>query len=288
MQLFVDRLTNVDFSYLQAQRGLVGETWLAGIVLEGAVDDQGMICDFGIVKKMVCQWLDDHLDHRLLVPKDSPNLQITEEDPEQLGLRWEFQECADQPIRTVSCHSPKQAVALVGATTIDPQSVADWCVAALAQSLPDSIDRVHLSFKPESIQYHFYHYSHGLKKHAGNCQRIAHGHRSTVEIYRNGSRDPLLEQQWCQHWQDIYIGTREDLQKSRQRDGEDYYVFSYTSAQGDFTLELPAQRCYLIDSDTTVELIAQHIADSLKQAHPQQQFTVKAFEGIGKGAIVQA
>ena len=51
MHLFVDNLTNVDFSYLDADRGVVGETWLASIVLEGALDEQGMVCDFGIVKK---------------------------------------------------------------------------------------------------------------------------------------------------------------------------------------------------------------------------------------------
>jgi hypothetical protein len=51
VHLFADNLTNVDFSYLDAERGLVGKTWLASIVLEDALNEQGMVCDFGIVKK---------------------------------------------------------------------------------------------------------------------------------------------------------------------------------------------------------------------------------------------
>ena len=50
MRLFVDQLTNVDFSYLCPARGLLGETWLASIQLVGSLDEQGMVCDFGTVK----------------------------------------------------------------------------------------------------------------------------------------------------------------------------------------------------------------------------------------------
>ena len=51
MHLFVEKLVNIDFSYLDVTRGLVGETWWASTSLEGALDQQGMVCDFGTVKK---------------------------------------------------------------------------------------------------------------------------------------------------------------------------------------------------------------------------------------------
>ena len=37
--------------------------------------------------------------------------------------------------------------------------------------------------------------------------------------------------------------------------------------------------------DTTVELIAIHMADILASEHPNEQWKVRAFEGVEKGAI---
>ena len=83
---------------------------------------------------------------------------------------------------------------------------------------------------------------------------------------------------------DIYIGTREDL--IDETDGD--YRFAYTSAQGAFALQLPKTDCYLIDTESTVENIAQHLADALKHEHPEDDFQVRAFEGVDKGAIGRA
>ena len=130
-----------------------------------------------------------------------------------------------------------------------------------------------------------YHVSHGLKHHAGNCQRIAHGHRSYIEIFENGSHSPTLEAEWATRWKDIYIGTQSDLLAEKQQGGVTYYRFAYCSGQGKFELELPKACCYLIDSDSTVENLAQHVADKLKSENPLTDFRVRAFEGVGKGAI---
>lgn len=275
MHLFVDQLTNVDFSYLHPQRGLLGETWLASTQLEGSLDAQGMVCDFGVVKKTLRNWLDDELDHRLAVPLRSPNLTLAE-DGDQLHLSWTF---ADHSLR---CSAPRQAIALVDAVEITPTSVSDWCKQQLRALLPDTLDSLSLELEHEVINGACYHYSHGLKKHGGNCQRIAHGHRSQIRVWRNDQPAPELEAQWANTFEDIYIGTREDIVS--QADGQ--IRFAYRTSQGAFELSIPHACCYLIDTDTTVELIADHLADRLKQQHPSDTIRVKAYEGLGKGAVV--
>ncbi|MFT5419476.1 MAG: 6-pyruvoyl-tetrahydropterin synthase [Candidatus Endobugula sp.] len=278
MHLFVDNLTNVDFSYLDPNRGLVGETWLANIVLEGSLDEQGMVCDFGIVKKTVRDWLDTYIDHCLVVAAEAETIDIVRNDA-TIDLTFQY---ADKQLR---CSSPSQAISLINSPSITPESVATWCIEKLRELLPDTIARITLRFTPEQIKHQFYHYSHGLKKHRGNCQRIAHGHRSTIEITRDDQRDHPLEAQWCEQWRDIYVGTRGDLINTIDINGRAYYHFAYDSEQGHFELMLPITDCYLIDTDSTVEFIARHIADTLKQQNPINEFVVRAYEGIGKGAI---
>lgn len=278
MQLFVDQLTNVDFSYLDHQRGLVGETWWASAVLDGALDDQGMVCDFGIVKKTLRNWLDDELDHRLLVPLHSPALTIRQSD-HHIDLEWQY---ADGGVLTMS--APRQAVALVDADSINAKSVASWCRDQLRAHFPVNVEQLTLKFSAENIDGAFYHYSHGLKKHAGNCQRIAHGHRSRINIFVEKERSAELEQSWSERWADIYLGSEEDLTGTDNGN----YSFRYQAQQGEFALSLPQNRCYMMNTDTTVEFIARHLADTIKASHPQQHIRVKAFEGVNKGAIADA
>ena len=275
MQLFVDQLTNVDFSYLDSRRGLVGETWWASAILDGALDDQGMVCDFGIVKKTLRNWLDDELDHRLLVPVHSPALTLSG-DEQRVSLSWRYESG-----EVLTMEAPREAVALVDADAITTDSVADWCREQLREFFPVNVDQLTLLFAPEDIQGAYYHYSHGLKKHAGNCQRIAHGHRSRIEIWRAGSRDKSLEAEWAEQFADIYLGSEEDISVRT----DDTIHFAYRSQQGEFSLSLPQRACYLMQTDTTVEFIAAHLASEIRGKYPTEDIEVKAFEGVNKGAI---
>lgn len=283
MLLFVDNLTNVDFSFLDPQRGLLGETWLANVRLQGDLDEQGMVCDFGTVKKVIRHWLDTELDHRLAVPVRSPNICI-EDEGEFLNIRWQFGAAGE----FLETRSPRDAIALVDAEVLTRESIAAWCITQLKQHFPLNIDQLELDFTLEAIDGAYYHYSHGLKKHRGNCQRIAHGHRSRIDIWANGVKSPALEQQWAETWKDIYIGTREDLIGQPVHERIAYYQFAYVAEQGPFTITLPQRCCYLIDTDSTVEFIAHHLAHKTAQDNPGSKIRVKAYEGINKGAIAEA
>jgi len=278
VKLFVDNLTHVDFSYLDAGRGLLGESWAVNLTLDGGLDEQGMICDFGVVKKRVKQWLDSHLDHCLVVPKGLPRLHLQGAEG-MTEVLWHYPH--GEPLR---CRAPEPAIALVDIDAVTPAAVARWCERQLLELFPQQVQKVGLEFVVEAIDGAYYHYSHGLQQHAGNCQRIAHGHRSRLQIRRNGERDPVLEQYWAERWRDIYLGTRSHL----VADEEGAHHYRYTAPQGVFELSLPARCCYLLDSETTVEQIAAHLAREIKRAYPQESIEVRAFEGIGKGAIACA
>ncbi|HDK38031.1 MAG TPA: hypothetical protein ENG92_03335 [Thiolapillus brandeum] len=275
MRLFVNQLTVLDFSYLHPARGLVGESWQVDIELQGGLDEQGMVLDFGDVKRQVKQLIDSSFDHRLLLPADYAGL-------ETQGDRLEFHLHNGNHIRH---RGPDESVQFIAGGEITAESVAQAIHQALLPTLPANVHSVTLKLYPESIKSAWYQYSHGLKLHCGNCQRIAHGHRSRIQIWRNGTEDHDLEKHWATKFLDIYIGTEADMVAITSHNDQTCFRFAYTAEQGDFELELPADRCYLIDTESTVENIARHIRKALEQAYPEDKFTVRAFEGIGKGAI---
>ena len=277
MRLFVDQLTNVDFSYLCPDRGLVGETWLANFSLEGELDSTGMICDFSAVKSRFRQWLDTYLDHRLAVPTQSPALSVKQTD-EQCHIEWQSSH------GRITMTAPSQAVALIPVQDITPTACANWVISEVKALMPEQVSTVELDFSTEAIAGAFYHYTHGLKKHDGNCQRIAHGHRSTIGIWVAGQKRQDLEQEWANLWQDIYIGTREDIVTQN----DTLTKFAYSAQQGEFELTIPTKTVYIIDEDSTVEFIAQHICAKIKRKYCEKKVVVKAFEGFGKGAIAEA
>ena len=280
--LFVDRLTVIDFSSLDPARGLLGESWLCDLELAGELDAQGMVLDFAEAKRSVKRLIDERFDHRLIVPARHPGLaQEAHDDIRRLRFPYGAN-------RFVMHSGPGDAVCLVDAASITPVSLAAAIEAALREILPTNVASVRISLREEPIDGACYRYSHGLRQHAGNCQRIAHGHRSRIEIHRDGRRAPGLEREWAARWEGVYIGTRADLAGTPTHDGVPYHCFRYAASQGTFELELPTDRCDLIDADSTVENISRHIAAALKTRHPESRFRVRAFEGVDKGAICEA
>jgi 6-pyruvoyl-tetrahydropterin synthase len=233
------------------------------------------VLDFAEVKRSIKQLVDAEFDHRLLLPARHAGL----DEMSRRGLSHLNFRTTDGGF--IQHTAPEQAVARIDAERVTPESVAEAIVASLRPRMPSNVESLRIRLRPEPIEGAFYHYSHGLRQHCGNCQRIAHGHRSRLLIERNGQRDPALETDWCERWRDIYIASREDLDK---HEADDMW-FGYQSAQGKFLLRLPAARCYLVDCDTTVENLAQHIADTLAGEHPGDRFRVHAYEGVDKGAI---
>lgn len=280
-KLFVDNLTVMDFSYLHAERGLLGESWIVDIELLGELDAQGMVFDFGHVKKTIKRIIDEELDHKLVIARGMPELTL---QTDASNTRIDAKLSGNHRIFHVS---PTQALALIDGIEVTKAGVIDYLSKILITQLPKNVKGLTINLRDEIIHGAFYHYSHGLKKHDGNCQRIAHGHRSKLEIYINDQRDPTLENLWASTFKDIYIGTHEDLIDLENAPNENC-SFAYIANQGEFKLSLPSRSVYLINTDSTVEWIATHIAEQIKAGQPSNKIKVKAFEGVGKGAIAEA
>lgn len=282
MILFVRDLTVIDFSYLCAARGMLGESYIVDVELHGALDNTSMVLDFGKVKKVIKQAIDQLVDHKLAVPATSAALSSETTAQTQI-LRFNSQR------GTIQMAAPAQAIVAIAASEINQQSVTEFLQQSIRPLLPDNIEKLLFTLRPEASSSFYYQYSHGLKKHDGNCQRIAHGHRSTIQIYANGMLSPRLNKYWCERWQDIYLGTAEDLcdESSLQhlKPTDDDYSFCYQAAQGRFELTMPKQHCEIVSCDTTVECLADYIAAELKLLDADKQYKVIAYEGVGKGAI---
>ena len=284
MILFVRDLTVIDFSYLCQQRGLLGESYIVDVELHGDLDSTSMVFDFGNVKKVIKRAIDQLIDHKLAYASATPGLTVSQQaDMQVLSLK--------SARGLIEVASPSIAHVAVPGDVIDFKTVSQFLTAEIQPLLPANVVKVAFNLRTEKSNGFYYHYSHGLKKHDGNCQRIAHGHRSTIEIFQNGMLVPRLNKFWTERWEDIYLGTAEDLSTATQcnylsatPEAQSQYYFRYQAAQGEFQISLPTIHCEIVPCDTTVECLAQYIADVLVTLEPAA-YKVVAYEGVGKGAV---
>ncbi len=279
MTLFVNRLTQLDVSWWCSTRGLVGASWQVDVELDGELGEDGMLFDFGEVKPWIKQRLDAGADHTLLVPTRAPGLAL-HDCREGLCVRstlpW-----------TMELRAPRQALTLLPWREIQAERLADHLAAELMRRPPPRVSDIRLRLREEEIEGAAYTYSHGLRRHAGNCQRIAHGHRSRLYIWQQGKRVPALERQWADRLADRYLVDEADIVTDVEPSGQALLATRYRTNQGEFFLRLPRERCHVLPTPTTVEWIADWLARRIA-GETGIATRVQAFEGIDKGAIAQA
>lgn len=291
MQLFVNDLTVIDFSYLCAERGIVGESWIVDIILDGSLNEQSMVLDFGKVKKQIKRIIDDAVDHKLAVPADHAYTRVTHTDDD--SSYWVDFLRPDG--RSIHLFCPADAFAFIDAESVSMESVNAYLRAVIKRELPGNVAGLEVILREEAIPGAYYHYTHGLKKHDGNCQRIAHGHRSQLQVFIDSERATQVEQRWAKRWQDIYLGSQEDTCSVDDLSRSDaalaindatHQSYRYIADQGLFELAVPHSENDLIASDSTVECIADYLAQTIaREEQAAGRVKVMAYEGVGKGAI---
>ena len=120
--LFVDQLTVIDFALFDPKRGIVGESWIVDVVLEGDLDEQGMVFDFGDVKKRIKQAIDNSVDHKFVVPTHYAELSHELHDNDLLL------EMRDSQGRWYRHQSPQQAVVLLQDESVNQAAVTELLI----------------------------------------------------------------------------------------------------------------------------------------------------------------
>lgn len=275
MQLFVEHLTVIDSAYLHAEHGIVGESWIVDVTLHGDLDPQSMVMDFGHVKKQLKAAIDNSVDHTLIVPAKNAALTLQQNGGEtNLTFRFGNNEA-------LTHSSPDSALTLLAVSEVTDAALVAYLENYVMKFVPANVTRVEIALRHEQHADAYYHYAHGLKKHDGNCQRIAHGHRSRIMVWKNGSRSAADERAIAEDWKYAYLATLEDVVGTEGTQT----LFAYSGDQGRFTLAYPTAKCRFLRTDSTVECIAQHLADSLKEKDKSATYKVRAYEGVHKGAI---
>ncbi len=74
-------------NYAGKCRFLHGHNGRAEIVIESdTLDERGMVLDFSDIKQVVSQWIDDNLDHRMILHRKDPAVDYLEQLGEPLYL----------------------------------------------------------------------------------------------------------------------------------------------------------------------------------------------------------
>lgn len=265
MELFVNNLTVIDFSYLDASRGLVGESFIVDIKIKGELDEKSMVMDFSKVKSKIKKHLDATIDHALVVPLSSHQILYYKH-----GITAEVTLHTDEG--EVDCYvsGPVQSFYPIDEISFKKENLEK----SINQSI-ENISNVEISLREEYVSCYFYHYVHALKNHTGNCQRIAHGHRSAIQIFINSERSAFWEMFWAERWCDCYLMSEDDIidvtklsASAKNIASEKLIASGYISGQGRFEILIRHERVEILPHDTTIEGIARYINQEIRYLQP--------------------
>lgn len=284
--LFLRDLTVLDFAFFDETQGLLGESYYVSAELEGSLDEQDFLLDFGPAKKALKEAVDTFADHKLVLAAEGKGV---ERSSSTLTL--------STPTEFYSYTCPKEAVVEIPGESI----TKDQLEAALANyalpRLPKNVSAVRFFLREDprfQVEPNF-RYTHGLRLHQGNCQRLFHGHRNPIEVWVKGERSKDWEAELASEWENAHFARESTVENrasvdlplgERRKNLTTSAIVSYQSPQGLFRAEIPASRIVLLPSEPSIEKIAEASLQWLLRRGLQDEFRVVAYEGLNKGYSV--
>jgi len=305
-KLFYKNCTVLDWAYLCPELGPVGDSAYIDVEIESELNEENMILDFSIFKKIVKQVIDNEVDHRLIVkcsdikPIDNKN------------KVFQVNYCYGKNKKKAICYTaPREAFFILneqsdniqGALISEIQNVLKVELEKINQ-IKNNNFRLFVYLRRESKPIIFS-YTHGLKMHKGNCQRLVHGHRNTVEVFSEGLEDFsaaefLIKECFSGNVHFSYL--ENIINKELYSELKDPSFFgrlnpihniqnieiAYSSGQGFFSLSIPIEDVYVIPEETTIENLAKYFLLAIRSKRSNlNHLRVIAYEGIQKGSVFQ-
>ena len=276
-RLFIRDLTILDYAYLDPEIGPRGDSLYVSIELEGDLDACGFLYDFGPAKKQIKALIDEQFDHSFLTPST-------------LGKSWQTTKGEEYFYQAPS-----------SATHLLTHKISDLALEvenAVTKILPPNVKKasVRLREDPRFTSEANYRYTHGLRFHNGNCQRLIHGHRNTIEVWQKGNRLSDWEKKLAGHWQDAHFAAAETVTNRAELDlpigkrflqHPDLAEIAYSAPQGNFLYRFPAHRLVILSSEPSIENMTDLALTTLKE-WGLTDFEVVAYEGLNKGALARS
>ena len=183
--IFYHRVTSIDCSIMHPHLGPVGASYWVDLEFQGALDANGVIVDFALAKKQAKTIIDDLIDHHFIVAFQQG---IWTETASALIFQGKFGRNHTKNIFYQAPHNSFLIMPETLANFSDASAVRDFLATTAAQAIKAQLPaqvaqvKVHLSLGEPAPADNLvrFQYTHGLKKHAGHCQHMLHGHQGAL------------------------------------------------------------------------------------------------------------
>lgn len=292
--LFIRDVTKLDCALFDATHGIIGQSWHVDLTVSGHLDENGFVCDFGPLKRLVKQTLDGTLDHALLIPVGSQMVQYSETE---VGEHWRLR--AKDRLTGTDCtfdyQCPKGAVFPIRAIALKSNIVEQEFAKILRHRLPESVVQIGIKLRDEDLKptEATFRYTHGIRGHSGLCQRLFHGHRSRIEVFVADERRPDLEHYIAREvfGSNVHIASPSQIKSGPYEIGTrlkstEPVTLAFAGTLGNYEGTIPANRIFVVERETSIECITRELAKLIKREEKlSAPVRVVCYEGIHKGAI---
>ena len=134
LSIFLENFDHIDSAFLHPKQGLFGKTLAFDCTLKGPMNHNGVIVDFGWVKKAVKKYLKERFDHKLIVFQGPDHKLLSQKDCYELLFQLDEQPCF------YKC--PKQALEWVNE---QPEKISDYLSSELENYLKKTFPSLSLS-----------------------------------------------------------------------------------------------------------------------------------------------